>query len=77
MCSEAGAHSVWPATGPAPAAGGAAGLVLDPAVGKCLLQVGEPRGGDLAALEILTSNLRLEGPQSETRNVVVGAVECT
>ena len=34
---EAGAHSVRPATGPAPAAGGAVGLLVDLAVRQCLL----------------------------------------
>ena len=45
------AHSVWPATGPAPAAGGAAGLVVDLAVGNCLLQFCDARVGDLGVFE--------------------------
>ena len=48
---EAGAHSVWPATGPAPAAGGVAGLLRDLAVGQRLLQFGDARVGDLGAPE--------------------------
>ena len=44
--------SVAIATGPAPAPGGAAGLLLDLAVGQRLLQFGDTRVCDLGALEI-------------------------
>ena len=51
LTQKAGAHSVWRATGPAPAAGAAAGLVLDLAVGQGLLQFGDARVGDLGFVE--------------------------
>mgnify|MGYP001472501574 CR=1 FL=1 len=51
-----------PATGPAPAAGGAAGLVpIDRAVGQRLLQFGEARLGDLRSGEI--KRLQVGQPQ--------------
>ena len=42
---------MWPATGPAPAAGGAAGLLYNLAVGQGLLQFGDARVGDLGEVE--------------------------
>jgi hypothetical protein len=46
---------VWPATGPAPAAGG---LVADVAVGQRLLQFGDARVRDRGALEVETLQIR-------------------
>ena len=43
---------VWPATGPAPAAGGAAGLVADVAVGQGFPQFGDACVGGVGAVEI-------------------------
>ena len=40
---------MWPATGPAPAAGG---LVADVAVGQRLLQFGDARAGNLGLEEL-------------------------
>ena len=44
---EAGAHSVWPATGPTPGAG----LFVNIAVGKRLSQFGDAHVSDLGCLE--------------------------
>ncbi len=51
---EAGAHSVWPATGPA----AAAGLLHDIAVGKCFLQFSDTLVSDVGAVKTEAPQLR-------------------
>jgi len=72
------AHSVWPATGPAPAAGGAAGLVLDLAVGQRLFQFGNAHVGDLGAvheIEALQIGHSLEVRQARITDFGAGEAE--
>ena len=70
--------ALWPATGPAPAAGGAAGLVVDIAIGQRLLQFGNTRVGDLGAgreVELLQIDHPFKVYQPRVADLLVAAKE--